>query len=268
MVKSHALARSLIACAVLAMFVAPGRGVTAPRTSGTRCWIDHGALVAPAAFGDIAGDFLIDLAAPSSVLDETRARMSGREGAAALGDLKFAGRRLKGLGVTIAPLDSRTGAFATAIAGALGADVFSGFVVEIQAVPCRIRLLNRVGRPVGGAERIATRLDAGRPLVAARVTDGVRVRSGLFALDTATWPTTLFGDRLARDPPPGTASPSPPVRLRALSLGGRLFEQVPATVAPAKPVGGARGSIGLSVLSRGRLRLDMRHGWAQLDLPQ
>jgi hypothetical protein len=243
-----------------------GIGLLAPlvlacgaRGGETRCWIDKGALVAPAAFGDIAGDFLIDLSAPASALHVTRAREDGLEGEAATRDLTIAGRRLSGITLPIVDLDAHTARFDTTINGVIGADVLRRFVVEIDPSPCRLRLLRRGGARWAGSVRLPIREAGGRPLVPARVTDGVRVRSGLFALATAEWTTQVAG-RLAR---PQAAETPAPVRLRAVEVAGRLFEQVPAA---APPLGsdGAIGAIGVAVWSQWRLRLDVRHGWLDL----
>ena len=265
MVKTRKLRQGLIAGLILAWSVAPARGNASNLAAGTRCWIDNGALVASAAFGDIAGDFLIDLSAPHSLLERSRAALDGVETASVTRTLVFAGRSSPAVSLAVGDLDARTRRFGTVINGVLGADLFSRFVVEIDPSPCRIRLVARAGRPPAGGARLAVDMASGRPLVAARIADGVRVRSGLFALDTAAWPVTLFGDRLSRDVP--TDGGPPVARLRAMTLAGRLFEQVPAVViaapdAPGPPV--ARGAVGLSVLSRWRLRLDMRGG--RLDL--
>ena len=168
---------------------------------GAACRIDHGALVASAAFGAIAGDFLVDLSAPVSLLHDTRAGLEGIVTPSAVGVLTVAGRDIPATTLTVADLDARTGGFDTVINGVIGVDVLSRYVVEIDPAPCRIRLIGRSRGARPRPSRLAVEMTAGRPLVAARITDGVRVRSGLFALDTAAWPTTLYGDRLSREPP-------------------------------------------------------------------
>jgi hypothetical protein len=117
----------------------------------------------------------------------------------------------------------------------------------------------------------------GRPLVAARITDGVTVKSGLFAIDTGTWESRIAGAALSRPPTPRPApavtgeAPITPVRLRAVELAGRLIEQVPAAAAPGEAE--AAGAIGLAVWSRWNLRLDMGgvsgagRGWLELASP-
>jgi hypothetical protein len=264
MVKTGELKVGLALSVVLGGLTAaaPAFATSSAQRSGTRCWIDNGALVAPAAFGDISGDFLIDLSAPVSLLHDTRARLDGLETETVTRDLRFVGRSFPAVSMAVIDLDARTRAFATVINGVIGADVLSRSVVEIDLSPCRIRFVRRTARRTPGAERLPVRVSNGRPLVEARITDGVRVRSGFFALDTAAGTTTLFGDRLSRAPP--TSGAPPPIRLRAMTLAGRLFEQVPAVVAAETDGKGARGAIGLSVLSPWRLRLDMHDGWIDL----
>ena len=230
----------------------------------TRCWIDKGALVAPASFGDIAGDFLIDLSAPASALHVTRAQEDGLEGEAATRDLVVAGQRLAAVALPIADLDARTAKFDTTINGVIGADLLRRFIVEIEPSPCRLRLLRRRPAAWRRSVRLAIREAGGRPLARARVTDGAQVRTGLFAIDTANWATLVAGARLSR---PQAADAPPPVRLRGVEVAGRLFEQAPAV---AQPQGNdeAAGAIGMAVWSRWRLRLDIRHGWLELAPPE
>jgi hypothetical protein len=226
----------------------------------TRCWIDKGALVAPAAFGDIAGDFLIDLSAPASALHVTRAQEGGLEGEAATRDLVIAGRRLAGVALPIVDLDARTAKFDTTINGVIGADLLRRFVVEIDPSPCRMRLLRRRPAAWRRSVRLSIREAGGRPLVPARITDGAQIRTGLFAIDTADWATLVAGARLSR--PPAAEAPAP-VRLRAVEVAGRLFEQVPAAAQPPRNEEAA-GAVGMAVWSRWRLRLDIRRGWLEL----
>jgi hypothetical protein len=241
----------------------------------TRCWIDNGALVAPAAFGDIAGDFLIDLAAPASELHNTRAESDGiaadgPEAASVTRDLSIAGEPVKGFSMTVADLDARTRAFDTTINGVIGADLLDQFTVEIRFSPCRLRLTRRAStadRPPVHGVRLPVRIVDGRPLAAATLSDGVRVRPGWFAIGTADWASLVSGARLSRPLPTATptapAAEPPPVRLRAMEIGGRLFEQVPATVAPEGD-DDTEGVIGMAVWSRWSLRLDARAGWLDL----
>src|SRR5471030_2121477 len=92
------------------------------RSGETRCWFENGALVVPAAFGDIAGDFILDVSVPASQLHVTAAQSSGIAGGEARADLRLAGKRIDAFPMAVADLDRRTRAFTTNIAGVLGAD--------------------------------------------------------------------------------------------------------------------------------------------------
>jgi hypothetical protein len=236
----------------------------AARAGETRCWIDKGALVASAAFGDIAGDFLIDLAAPNSQLHDTRAGMAGLEGASATATLAIAGERIHGFTLAIADLDGRTGRFDTVITGVLGANLWRRFIVEIDpAPPCRIRLAPRhVGGRLARSLRLPLAGRDGPPLVPVTLTDGTRLRTENMAIGTAQWTSRITGAVLAHGAAPGQDRP-PTVRLRALEIAGRLFEQVPAEVAAADPPG-TTDAVGLAVWSSWRLRLDIQGGWIDL----
>ena len=229
----------------------------------TRCWIDKGALVASASFGDIAGDFLIDLSSPISQLHNTRAELAGLEAPVVRRDLTIAGKRIAGVDMAVADLDGRTKAFDTSINGVIGADVLGRYTVEIDTSPCRIRLSTAKARRFRGGVRLPVKLVDGRPLVGATISDGVRVRSGLFAIDTGRWATGVTSAQLSRTPTMGTNQPPDPIRLRALELGGHLFEQAPAVIDTGG--GQSSGSIGMAVWSSWRLRLDMRNGWLDLE---
>ena len=222
----------------------------AARAGETGCWFDNGAVVVPAAFGDIAGDFLIDPAQPKSALHVTSAEMFGITGASARGTLRLAGRRITGLTVKIVDLGALARPFPAGLAGVIGADALAGHWLVIETAPCRVWLDGR--RPRGRG--LSLRRVAGSWAVKAAISDGVRARQGWFAVSTAAWPSQIAGAALARQPAPGS---DPPVRLRALSLGGRLFENLPAAVIDHAPAG-LDGSIGMAVWSRFRVGLDLR----------
>jgi len=236
---------------------------TAARAGEARCWIDRGALVAPAAFGDIAGDFLIDLSAPQSELHVTRAQSDGVVTDTVTRDLVAAGQRIPAVTLRVADLDSRTAAFVTSINGVLGADVLKDYVVDLDPSPCRLRLSRGPGRRLARSRRLPVREIGGIPVVPALISDGQRVRSGLFGLGAGDWASRLSGARLSRPPPSVIAADAPPIRLRALEFGGRLFEQTP-TVVTGDPPSEVSGAIGMAVLSHWRMRLDMAGGWLDL----
>ncbi len=230
------------------------------RAGTTRCWLENGALVAPAAFGALAGDFVIDLSAPVSRLHVTAAEAAGIDAPSARRTLVIAGERNAGATLQLADLDARSAGFVTSIVGVLGADALAPFVIDVRPSPCVLTLSRRPAALTGGVSRLRVRQIAGAPAIAAAISDGVGARVGWFALDTGSWPVRVADARLTREPPPG---PQPPVRLRALSLRGRLYEQIDA--APMqRPSPGLAGTIGQAVLSGRHWRLDARRGWFEL----
>ncbi|MGH7025254.1 MAG: hypothetical protein ACREEB_16925 [Caulobacteraceae bacterium] len=234
----------------------------AARAGTTACWFDNGAIVVPAAFGDIAGDFLLDAATPKSQLHVTNAESFGILTPTSRADLRVAGERLSGFEVRIADLGARERPFAPGLTGVIGADALAGYVTEIQTSPCRVRLSRRASRhwPI----RLPLRLVDGAYSVPAAISDGVTSRAGWFAVATGAPGVAVADARLTREPPKDADPDWPPARLRALSLGGRLlFEEVPAGLMAEAPAGLA-GSIGEAIWSHYRIRLDPARGWLEL----
>ncbi len=236
------------------------------RAGETRCWFENGALVVPAAFGDIAGDFVLDVSEPRSQLHLTIAQSAGVLTDQATADLRVAGERLRRFDMQVVDLDARSRGFTTNIAGVLGADVLAQFVVDIDFAPCTVRLGRADDRLLSGARRLRVREAQGVPTVVAAISDGVVTRKGLFAVDTASAGSRIAHAALSRVPLAGVdpAGRTAPVgRLRALSFGGALFEQTPAGLAKDIPAG-LEGAVGNAVWSNFRLRLDLRRGWLEL----
>ena len=238
-----------------------GLAAAGARAGETACWFDHGAIVVPAAFGDIAGDFLIDPATPRSQLNATNAQMFGIVTPSARSDLRLAGERLRGLEMTATDLGVRERPFAAGLVGVIGADALSGFVTEIQTNPCRVRLSRYGGRrwPI----RLPLKVVGGAFAVPAAVSDGAMSRSGWFAVATGQPGVTVSDARLTRDPPKDADPDWPPARLRALSLGGMLFESVPTGLADALAPG-LYGALGEDIWWTFRMRLDPAHGRLEL----
>ncbi len=224
------------------------------RAGSTRCWIDQGALVAAAAFGDIAGDFVIDLGAPVSQLHVTAANLDGITDDSVVRPLTFAGRRLDAVRMKVADLGALPPA-ETNIAGVIGADVLSRWPVRIAFAPCRVTWGPL--RPGRETLRLPVTVDSGAPTIQATVSDGVKVRQGMMIVSTGRTESLVPGAALTRTP---KASSFAPVRLRAVVVGGRLLEQVPGGVAEDGP-----GSIGTGVW-RGwaSMGLDLKRGWLEL----
>ena len=244
-----------------------------PAAAGeTQCWYENGAVVAPAAFGDMAGDFIIDASAPRSLLLEDRANADGIEAPSAVRDLSLAGETVTSLEMPLTNLNERAVGFPTTINGVLGWDVLKRFQVEIRFSPCRLTLSRRRGgRRDRRAVRLALREIDGAAAVTATAGDGTRTRRGAFAVDTASMGTRFSPAEISFSPP---LSPKVdptwrfklPARIRALELDGQLFENTPAGALPKAPPT-LTGAIGLAVWSRYRLRLDGRAGWLELAPP-
>ncbi|MBS0408542.1 MAG: hypothetical protein JSR86_01395 [Proteobacteria bacterium] len=241
----------------------------AARASEVQCWYENGAVVAPAAFGDMAGDFIIDTSAPRSLLLEDRAQADGIDTPSATLDLQFAGERLAGVEMPLTNLNERAVGFPTTINGVIGWDVLRRYRVEIRFSPCRLTL-SRGGRrrPAAGAVRLALREADGAAAIAATAGDGTRVRRGLYAVDTASMGTRFSPDDTSFSPPlPSKVDPTwrfkLPARIRVLEVDGLLFEKTPAGLLPKAPTG-LSGAIGLAVWSRRSLTLDGPGGWLEL----
>lgn len=252
------------AAAALCILLSSAGGASA---GVTRCWLDHGAVVAPAAFGDIAGDFVIDLSRPASALHDTRANADGIIADAARRPLTLAGERISDLSLAVVDLDAETRAFDTVINGVIGWDVLGRYAVELdlRGGRCHLRLApaGRADRRLGASLPLAA-VD-GAPAVRAAVTDGVSAQEGLFLIDTGQEALRVAGARLSR--PQTGKDKDTPIQLRAASVGGALVEQVPAAVMDTSEPGVA-GVLGLSVWRGGVLRLDPVRGRAAFWSPR
>ncbi|HEY5107877.1 MAG TPA: hypothetical protein VII73_14095 [Caulobacteraceae bacterium] len=246
----------------LAFALFAGCGGGPARAGATRCWLENGALVVPAAFGDIAGDFILDLSAPRSLLHLTRAQADGIEASTARGELVVAGEHLADFPIEVADLDARSAGFATVINGVIGVDALAGLVVEVGFAPCALTLYRRPPRRLGGSVRWKIVSVDAIPTLAAAVSDGRSSRAGLFAIDTGRSPVAVAAAALSRPIPPGV-DPTGRARLRALSVAGRLFEDLPADLMSPAPTA-LGGAIGNTVWSRFRMRLDLKRGWLDL----
>ena len=240
-----------------ALLILLGLAAAPARAGETACRLDRGRIVVTAAFGDVAGDFVLDAASPKSTLDATVAAMWNLGETEARGDLRLAGARLPDFSMQVAPLD------AAGISGVIGADALAGFVTEIRAAPCRVTLSRRAGRP--WPIRLPLRVIGGGFAIPAAVSDGISSRVGWFAVATGAPGVTLTEAKLTRAPPKDADPDWPPARLRALSLGGALlFENIPAGVVDQAPAG-LSGAIGEEAWHSFDLRLDPRRGRLELS---
>jgi hypothetical protein len=219
----------------------------------TACWFENGAVVAPAAIADMAGDYVIDLSAPRTLLHETKAQMNGYAETDLTLPVRLAGQRVAAAPVVVKDLDYRGVGFVTPIAGVIGADILDRYVLTLDFVPCRLRL-EPLGQGYATTGRsLAVTMVNGVPTVPAAASSGDKGVSGAFALDTAS--NGGVRARGAADAP----RQKPAGILRGLSWNGRLIENVPAVAAGELP-DGVVGALGVRVLSAYRLRLDPAAG--------
>lgn len=231
----------------------------AARAGETACWFENGAVVAPAVIGDMAGDYVIDLSAPRTLLHETRAQMAGFVEPEQVLPVQVAGLKAAAVSVGIADLDARGAGFVTPIAGVIGMDVLAGHSVEIDFAACRLR----IDQPWRARRQVVFPVEVieGLPTIVAGVSDGPTAVRGAFAIDTASLAMTRLSTRGAAatgKPDAGKvdwgARHKAPARLRALSIGGALAENVPAGLADDLPEG-VTGTLGTGLWARHRLRL-------------
>lgn len=235
------------------------------RAGETACWVDRGVLVIPAEVLGIAGDYVLDTAAPRSLLAETRAQGAGFTATALRGEVRLAGLDLHDRAIAVADLDLRTGALPTPIAGVIGADILAAYVVDIRFAPCRVALWRPAQAPrFGRAHVLPLAWTNGAPTAPAAVSDGRRSLLGQFRPATGADTAVRLSDAIADAPgaaqrqelyPYGVSRP----RLRALSLAGALYENLPAGLARAEDPAVA-GEIGTPLLARYRLRFDFPRG--------
>jgi hypothetical protein len=236
----------------------------------TQCWIDNGAVVVPAAFGDIAGDFILDLSAPRTELHLTAAQTNGLalspdDTTKAQGVVTLAGERVSAK-IAVADLDAREWGFPTSLDGVIGADVLAGYVVDLQFSPCHLTLQRRAS-PAEVLLRLPVEMVEGVPTFAATVSDGAKTRTGRFAIDTGAAGVRIAAaharfSRLSAQVDPMSRD-RPPARLATLSFGGLKFHRLPASLATDWPEG-LLGGVGVDVWSRYRLRLDLRRNVLEL----
>jgi hypothetical protein len=250
--------RTAAAFAALAWLLAAG-----PVLAGEApCRIENGAIVVAAAAGPIAGDFLLDLAAPQSQLHLTRAQMEGIDAESFVADLRLAGTRRR-LRFAVADLDARERGFPITLNGVIGADALVGRIARLSFDPCRLRLDRRRAREEREAIRMPLRIVEGVPAAPASITDGRLGIAGWFALATArpdVAVSTLIGRTAGGEGGRG-------LRLAALGFAGEADANLAASLDPNSPPG-LLGGVGLDVLSRYDLMLDLTGGELALSAPR
>ena len=243
----------------------------AARAGEAACWVDNGVVVVAAEVGGVAGDYILDTGAPHTLLAETQAQGAGFVETELRVPVRLAGLTLPDRPVAVLDLDPRSHAFPTPIAGVIGADILAGHVLDLSFAPCRVGLY-----PLGHAPRfparstLPLRIEGGVPTVAAAVADGPHARGGRFVVATGSDTAVRLDAAEANVPeakqPQALMTYGPArARLRALSLAGRLWEELPAgLVAQGDLPQGALGVIGAPVLSAWRLRFDLARGRLEL----
>ena len=259
-----------VSLALAATLVSAAAGAGAAHAGETRCWVDGGVLVVPAAFGDVAGDFILDLSSPTSVLHVDVALGDGIETPQATGTLRLAGEA-RSATLQVASLDARSLGLPSTIVGLIGADVLAPYVVDIRFAPCRVRLWRGHAPPFHAIAALPLGLADGVPTIAATISDGRTALAGRFAVDTGT-AAVRFSSRLARlsrAPAKGVDPASrldPPARLDALGLAGGVQRRLPSALADDLPQS-LTGSIGTAAWSGYEIRLDVRRGQLLLAAP-
>jgi hypothetical protein len=230
----------------LSLLAAHGGSAAAGETA---CWFENGAVVAPAAIGGIAGDYVIDLSAPRTLLHLDVAQGAGFTATALSLPVRLAGQAVEAAPIAVQSLDYRAVGFSTPIVGMIGADILDRYTLTLDFSPCRLRL-EPPGTSLGGREGgLPVTMLGGTPTILAAASNGLRGVSGPFALDTAS-----AGGVRARGAADGPRQ-KPAGTLSGLSLAGTLRQDLPAVVAGDLP-DGVVGAIGVQVLAAYRLRLD------------
>ncbi|MDP2214404.1 aspartyl protease family protein [Phenylobacterium sp.] len=239
------------------------------RAAEIACWLDRGVLVAPATAAGVSGDFIIDTGADHSAIHNTRAQAAGHEGEAMWGEVSLAGARVAAQDLAVEDLDARTWAFPTPIAGVIGADILRGFVVELDTSPCRLTLAlaGALPRPAGPGVPISWM--GATPVVSVAISDGPTARTAALTPATGLDAGVRLSPAIAAVPGAEAKTLSPyedgRAELRALSLGGALFEHLRAGLSDEAAT--SDGAVGLEVLGRWRLRFDFPGGRLHLISP-
>jgi hypothetical protein len=238
--------RRVVPLLFLTLLGAPGGPAAAGETA---CWFENGAVVAPAAIGGIAGDYVIDLSAPRTLLHVDVAQGAGFVETALTLPVRLAGQSVEAAPIAVQSLDYRAVGFSTPIVGVIGADILDRYGLTLDFSPCRLRLerpgTTRAGQDVG----LPVTIVGGVPTIIAAASDGLKGASGPFALDTAS-----NGGVRARGAPDAPRQ-KPAGTLSGLSLNGTLRQDLPAVMAGDLP-DGVVGALGVQVLAAYRLRLD------------
>ncbi|HEY3950988.1 hypothetical protein [Phenylobacterium sp.] len=254
-------------CALAALACAP-----TARAAAARCWYENQVVVVGAEVMGVTGDFILDPATPHTELADSQAQAAGFADTELQGPVRLAGVTVPRAAVSVQTLDLRTGALPTPVAGVIGADVLKGYVLDVDFHPCRIRLSRPGHAPRFRALRtLPLSWIAGRPVVAAAVSDGPHAAGGGFSLGVGADTAVRVSDAAAAAP--GAAKPKEAYpygvlrpRLRAFSFAGGLVENLASGLVAAEDPA-LVGQIGAPILSRFRLRLDLARNRLMLAAP-
>jgi hypothetical protein len=242
------------------------------RAGEAACWFEQGVVVVPASIAGLAGDYILDTGTAVTQLHETKAQGAGLVGANQVGDVKIAGLTLPGHPFTIVDLDARTWAFPTPIAGVIGADLLSGYVVDVSFAPCRVGI-HRPGKARAFHSEIVLPLKRGVGVAVARaaVADGRKALAGDFVIATGADTPIRLVEPLALVPGVPKEEDILPsggkrAKLRAASFAGVLFENLDSGLTKDVPAA-VSGVVGAPLLSHWRLRFDFPRGRLFLARP-
>lgn len=236
------------------------------RAGEIACWFEEGALVVPAIVAGAAGDYILDTGAPRTLLHETRAQAEGFAETQLRGDVRVAGIALSDRPVAVESLDARTYAHPTPIAGVIGADVLSGFVLDVRYSPCRVAL-HRPGRapPMHGGLSLPMGRFGPLPLAPGSVTDGRAGARGPWIVAVSQALPARLNEAVASAP--GATKPDElypggawTAELAGLAFAGHVVQGARAGLLRQADADGALGAIGSPVLSRWTIRFDFPAG--------
>ena len=238
-------------------------GLTAPAWAGeVACRFEDGVIVVPAEVAGIAGDYILDTGSAQTTLHETKAQTEGIEATELVGRVRLAGAEIKDQALAVVDLDVRTWNLPSAVIGLIGADVLTGFVVDVSFSPCRVRLWRPGEAPLFRGKELALDRDLGRPTARASVSDDAHEVAGPFVIATGSSAPVRLADDLAQASEGGSPELYPQgkwfARLPQVTFAGRTGRDVAAGL--MKPEGDVVGVLGGPVLARFRLRFDFPAG--------
>ena len=236
------------------------------RAGEAACWFELGTVVVPAVVAGVPGDYILDTGTPRTLLHDTRAQAEGFAATELTGEVRVAGMTLTARSVSVEAIDARTFAHPTPIAGVIGADVLSGFVLDVSYRPCRVTL-HEPGRawPFGRGLSLPMDRLGPLPLAPGSVSDGAAGARGRWIVAVSQPLAARLNDAVAAVP--GAARPDElypggvwAAELAALAFAGQVAQGGRAGLMRQPEADGALGALGSPVLSRWALRFDFPRG--------